>query len=304
MVTSAANPVAKRMRMLANRKFRQREGMSLAEGIQPVWQAVEAGAPVEALIYAPGPAPLPARGGDGAGRRAPRGPGGAAERELFQRLSDRDGAAGLAAIVGQRLTPLEDLAATPGPTFVALHEIASPGNLGTVIRTADAAGARAVILVGATADPYDPAAIKASMGAIFSVPVARAAGSDEFFAWAARRDLAVVTTSARAEQSVWEARYPDPLVVMMGSEGPGLADADLRRGRLQVSIPMTGTAESLNLAVATGVVLFEVVRQRRDERHPRAAEAEAGGRQTASHFHPYCSLLVHFPRLSVPQRPD
>jgi RNA methyltransferase, TrmH family len=97
------------------------------------------------------------------------------------------------------------------------------------------------------------------------------AGSDEFFAWAARRDLAVVTTSARAEQSVWEARYPDPLVVMMGSEGPGLADTDLRRGRLQVSIPMTGTAESLNLAVAAGVVLFEVVRQRRDQHlgHPR-----------------------------------
>jgi tRNA G18 (ribose-2'-O)-methylase SpoU len=64
---------------------------------------------------------------------------------------------------------------------------------------------------------------------------------------------------------VWEARYPDPLVVMMGSEGPGLADADLRRGSLQVSIPMTGTAESLNLAVATGVVLFEVLRQRRDQ---------------------------------------
>jgi TrmH family RNA methyltransferase len=263
VVTSAANPVVKRMRMLASRKFRQREGMSLAEGIQPVWQAVEAGAPVEALIFAPDllryqPAVEMVLEQERRGVRVVRLSG-----ELFQRLSDRDGAAGLAAIVGQRLTPLPELPAEPGTTMVALHEIASPGNLGTVIRTADAAGARAVILVGATADPYDPAAIKASMGAIFSVPVARAAGSDEFFAWADERDLAVVTTSARAEQSVWEARYPDPLVVLMGSEGPGLPDADLRRGRLQVSIPMTGTAESLNLAVATGVVLFEVVRQRR-----------------------------------------
>lgn len=266
-MTSAANPVVKRMRMLASRKFRQREGLSLAEGIQPVWQAVEAGAPVEALIFAPDllryqPAVEMVLEQERRGVRVVRLSG-----ELFQRLSDRDGAAGLAAIVGQRLTPLPELAAEQqgsGTTFVALHEIASPGNLGTVIRTADAAGARAVILVGATADPYDPAAIKASMGAIFSLPVARAAGSDEFFAWADERDLAVVTTSARAEQSLWETRYPDPLVVMMGSEGPGLADADLRRGRLQVSIPMTGTAESLNLAVATGVVLFEVVRQRRE----------------------------------------
>jgi TrmH family RNA methyltransferase len=265
VVTSAANPTVKRMRLLANRKFRQREGVTLAEGIQPVWQAVEAGAPIEALVYAPDllrspPAVEMVLDAERRGVRVVRLSG-----ELFQRLSDRDGAAGLAAIVGQRLTPLADLAATPGTTFVALHEIASPGNLGTVIRTADAAGARAVILVGPTADPYDPAAIKASMGAIFSVPVARAAGSDEFFAWADERDLAVATTSARATQSVWEARYPDPLVVMMGSEGPGLADADLRRGRLQVGIPMTGTAESLNLAVATGVVLFEVVRQRREQ---------------------------------------
>jgi RNA methyltransferase, TrmH family len=264
VVTSAANPVVKRMRMLASRKFRQREGLALAEGIQPVWQAVEAGAPVEALVYAPDllryqPAVEMVLDAERRGVRVVRLSG-----DLFQRLSDRDGAAGLAAIVGQRLTPLGELPAGPGTAFVALHEIASPGNLGTVIRTADAAGVRAVILVGATADPYDPAAIKASMGAIFSVPVARAAGSDEFFAWAGERDLAVVTTSARATQSVWEARYPDPLVVLMGSEGPGLADADLRRGRLQVSIPMTGTAESLNLAVATGVVLFEVVRQRRE----------------------------------------
>lgn len=263
-MTSAANPVVKRMRMLANRKFRQREGLSLAEGIQPVWQAVEAGAPVETLIYAPDllrhqPAVEMVLDAERRGIRVVRLSG-----DLFQRLSDRDGAAGLAAIVGQRLASLEELPAGPGAAFVALHEVASPGNLGTVIRTADAAGAGAVVLVGPTADPYDPAAIKASMGAIFSVPVARAAGSDEFFAWAARRDLPVVTTSARARESVWEARYPDPLVVMMGSEGPGLADADLRRGSLQVSIPMTGTAESLNLAVATGVVLFEVARQRRE----------------------------------------
>jgi RNA methyltransferase, TrmH family len=264
VVTSAANPTVKRMRLLANRKFRQREGLALAEGIQPVWQAVEAGAPIEALVYAPDllryqPAVAMVLDAERRGVRVVRLSG-----DLFQRLSDRDGAAGLAAIVGQRLTPLGELPAGPGTAFVALHEISSPGNLGTVIRTADAAGFGGVVLVGATADPYDPAAIKASMGAIFAVPVARATDSGEFFAWADRRDLAVVTTSARAGQTVWEARYPDPVVVLLGSEGPGLAEADLRRGAVQVSIPMTGTAESLNLAVAAGVVLFEVVRQRRE----------------------------------------
>ena len=101
---------------------------------------------------------------------------------------------------------------------------------------------------------------------------------------------------------MWEARYPDPLVLLMGSEGPGLAEADLRRGRLQVSIPMTGTAESLNLAVATGVVLFEVVGSGAagPRLRPAAAEKRSAGQLSVS----YCSLLVHLPRLSAPRRPD
>ena len=266
VVTSAANPVVKRMNMLANRKFRQREGVSVVEGIQPVWQAVEAGLSIEVIVYAPTllryePAVKMVLDQERSGVRVVRLSG-----ELFERLSNRDGPSGLAAIIRQRLSALDGLIVTARSTFVALHQVANPGNLGTIIRTADATGTAGIVLVGATADPYDPDAIKASMGAIFNMPVARAEDSDEFFDWAQRHDVTVATTAARAKDSLWEAEYPSPLAVFMGSEGSGLHDADLERGSLQIRIPMVGTPESLNLAVATSVILYEVRRRRASPR--------------------------------------
>jgi RNA methyltransferase, TrmH family len=256
LISSAANPVVKRMRLLGDRKHRRREGAFVVEGIQPVWQAIEAGADVEILVVAP--ALLGSRaaeliaGQEAAGTRVARVTG-----ELFARLSARDGPSGLAAIVRARVPGLAGLPMTADAVFVALHEVGNPGNLGTIIRTADAAGAAGVVLVGAAADPFDPAAVKASMGALFAVPVARAADTAELFAWTARSGVSVTTTSAKAERSFWEAGYPRPLVLLLGAEGAGLPGDVLAAGDAQVRIPMTGTAESLNLAVAAGLLLYQ-----------------------------------------------
>jgi RNA methyltransferase, TrmH family len=95
------------------------------------------------------------------------------------------------------------------------------------------------------------------MGALFAVPVARAADPAEFFAWAAGSGVSVITTSAKAEHSFWEAGYPRPLALLLGAEGTGLPDDVLAAGDVQVRIPMTGTAESLNLAVAAGLLLYQ-----------------------------------------------
>src|SRR5260370_6486111 len=152
------------------------------------------------------------------------------------------------------------LRVSPGAVFVALHEVGNPGNLGTIIRTADAAGGAGVVLIGAAADPFDPVAVKASMGALFAVPVAGAADAAEFFAWAAGCGVSVVATSAKARASFWAASYARPLALLLGAEGAGLPDDLLAAGDLQVRIPMTGTAESLNLAVAAGLLLYQARR--------------------------------------------
>ena len=267
LITSGANPVVKRVRLLADRKHRRRAGAFVVEGTQLVWQAVEAGADVEILLVAPG-----LLGRSAAARRLTAMIAGQEERgvrvarlsdEVFTRLSGREGPSGLAAIVRRRLAGLAGLAAGPAAVFVALHSIGNPGNLGTIIRTANAAGAAGVVLVGQTTDPFDPAAVKASMGALFTLPVAHAATPAEFFGWAAAAGVTVVTTSARAGQIFWDASYPRPLALLLGAEGAGLPSEVLARGDRQVQIPMSGTAESLNLAVAAGLLLYEVNRQAR-----------------------------------------
>jgi RNA methyltransferase, TrmH family len=258
LISSAANPVIKRMRLLGDRKHRRREGAFVVEGIQPVWQAVEAGADVEVLVVAPdllgSRAARMVAGQEAAGTRVARVTAG-----LFARVSARDGPSGLAAIVRARVPGLASVPVGPDSVFIALHEVGNPGNLGTIIRTADAAGAAGVVLIGAAADPFDPAAVKASMGALFATPVATA-GPAEFLAWAAGSGVTVVATSARARTSFWEAGYPRPLALLLGAEGAGLPDDLLAAGDLQVRIPMTGTAESLNLAVAAGLLLYQARR--------------------------------------------
>jgi TrmH family RNA methyltransferase len=260
-INSAANPLVKRVRLLASRRHRRRESAFVVEGIQPVWRAVEAGWDIQTLIVAPDllagspAATAMVASAESAGVSVAR-----LTAELFTRLSDRDGPAGLAAIVGDRRPALDDLAAGPGAVFAAVHHVASPGNLGTVIRTVDAAGGAGVVLIGDSADPFSPEAVKASMGSLFAVDVAWVPGAGPFFDWAAARGVQVVATSGRARTAHWDAGYRPPLAVLLGSEGDGLPEDLLARADLRVAIPMTGTAESLNLAVAAGLVLYEARR--------------------------------------------
>jgi TrmH family RNA methyltransferase len=260
-ITSAANPVVRRVRLLADRRRRRREGAFFVDGIQPVWRAVCAGWDIETLIAAPGL--LSGAPADMVTEQEERGIRVARlSSELFRRISDRDGPAGLAAIVRSQTTPLEALHVAAGSVFTALHEVRNPGNLGTIIRTADATGTSGVILIGDCADPFAPAAVRASMGSLFGVAVTIVPGAADFFRWADGAGIQVVATSGSAEQDCWSARYRLPLTILLGTEGSGLPADVLDQAGLAVRIPMTGTAESLNLAVAAGIMLYELQRRR------------------------------------------
>ena len=261
LISSSSNPLVKRIRALSERKHRRREGAFFVEGLQPVWQAVEAGATIETFVVAPElllsePAQRMIAEQEARGVRVAR-----VARALFASLSEREGPTGLGAIVRAQTVKLDDLPVRPDAPLIVLHEVGNPGNLGTIIRTADAAGAGGIILLGDTTDPFAPAAVKASMGSLFAVPITHLADPEQFFTWAAAHAIALVTTSARATTPHWSARYPRPVALLLGSEGTGLPAELLARGDLQVQIPMTGTARSLNLAVATGVLLYEIRRQ-------------------------------------------
>jgi TrmH family RNA methyltransferase len=261
VITSSANPLVKRIRSLADRKHRRREGAFVVEGVQPVWRAVEAGWALETLVVVPPLLPEPAAAMV-AEQRARGVRVAEVSVELAGRLTGRDRPPGLFAVVLARRARLQSLAVAPDAVFVALHEVANPGNLGTIVRTADAAGAAGVILIGDTADEFSPTAVKASMGSLFAVPVAAVPDLDTFFGWARANRVAVLATSGYAERAHWSVRYRTPLAVLFGGEGDGLPQPAMNGADDTVRIPMVGSAESLNLAVAAGLMLYEIRRSR------------------------------------------
>ncbi len=260
-ISSAANPLVKRLRALRDRRVRRREQAFVVEGVASVWQAVDAGAPIEVLVVCvelleASPALTMVQQQAARGTRVVE-----LSRELFARVSERDGPSGLAAIVTSSTLAAPDLRVAPDGFLVAAHEMSNPGNLGTVIRTAEALGADGMLLVGAGADPFAPQAVKASMGSLFHLPIALLPDLGTFFDWARSTGVRTVTSSAWASTAVADADLSGPLVLLLGAERTGLPPAALESGDLDVAIPMLGRATSLNVAVAAGILMYEASRQ-------------------------------------------
>ncbi len=263
MITSASNERVKFIRRLQERKARQETGLFYLEGLRIVAEALETGAGIEQVIASPDLLRSPF-GQELVSKARERGLDVLeVSAEVFARLSLKEGPQGLAAVVRQRWMTLEDIAPAAGRPWVALDSVADPGNLGTIMRTCDAAGGAGLILLDQSTDPYDPSAVRASMGALFDQQIVRA-GFEEFAAWVRKSNCAVIGTSDAAEQDYHAFAYPDPLVLLMGSERQGLQPHHLALCSAVVSIPMLGKSDSLNLAVATAVVLYEILNQRRD----------------------------------------
>jgi len=261
MITSSANPHIKQIRrLIRDRKEREASGLFYAEGLRVLGEAVQMCADFECLYVAPGLLT------SGFGRdlvqeqRAKGTPVEEVSAEVFREISAKDGPQGIGALLRERWVPLDRVLLAPGDLWVALDAIQDPGNLGTILRTADAVGAKGLILLDHSTDPYDLTALRASTGAVFSQRLARAA-LPEFAAWKKSAGAPVIGTSGSASASYREFRYPDPLVLLMGSERQGLQPEHHALCDQVVSIPMVGRSDSLNLSIATGVVLYEIFHQ-------------------------------------------
>lgn len=271
LITSSANPRVKAIRKLRERKERQASGLFYVEGLRIVAEAARQGAILDTLIVAPellDSAFARELAGDIAGRGVPLLEVSAA---VFASFSLKEGPAGLAAVVRQQWAGLEQVEPDPVRTWVALDSIADPGNLGTILRTHDAVAGRGVILLDHTTDPYDPTSIRASMGAVFTQTLVRAT-FDQFAAWVRAHDVTLVGTSDKAQADYAACDFPPNLILLMGSERQGLPEGHLRLCDQVVAIPMLGSSDSLNLAVATGVVLYEIHNQRRGVHHRAKGE--------------------------------
>lgn len=183
------------------------------------------------------------------------------EKSIFEKISYRDRPDGLLAIAKQTPLKLSDLKVSKCPFIVIGVSIEKPGNLGTILRSADAAGADAIIVVDKVTDIYNPNVVRASVGTLFTKPVVQAS-TDEIFSWLKENKIQIITTSPSAKKIYTEINYKLPTAIVVGSEQYGLPASWLERADQNVFIPMKGVADSLNAATSTTLMLYEVLRQR------------------------------------------
>jgi RNA methyltransferase, TrmH family len=278
-ISSLQNPRVKQLVKLRDRRPRDEAGVFLVEGYREIRRALEKNVALQELYFSPGwfvgeNEPALIERAQAAGAQLFE-----LTRDAFAKVAYRERPDGLLAVVPQWTKSLADLtrmpemaaagctaeaaaAARPADPFLLVVEaIEKPGNLGTILRTADAAGCQAVIVCDPVTDIFNPNVVRASTGVLFAIPLI-VEESARVHAWLREQGIRIVATTPAAGRIYSEADLCGPLAVVMGSEQYGLSEFWLRHADLPVRIPMAGQADSLNVAMATIITLFEAVRQR------------------------------------------
>lgn len=262
LIVRPVDPQFTFLRSLQSPSGRLKTGKYIIEGIRHVARAVEQRAPLELLFVSPSALSNPF--GQKLARliRRSKVPCIRLSQQLYEHLSLAAEPQGIGAVLCQRWSTLSDLKVARNSLWLAIESLDQPGNLGTILRTAEAAGVSGVVLLGEVSDPWDPGCIRASMGSIFSQKLVRCEIKD-FIAWARRSGIALVASSPRGLMTYSAFRCRWPAALLIGSERYGLSDELLDAADFNLRIPMRGGCDSINAAVATGVCLFALSGQRR-----------------------------------------
>ncbi|HEY2810645.1 MAG TPA: RNA methyltransferase [Rhabdochlamydiaceae bacterium] len=267
-IASPQNPSIKQAIKLSQRHARNETNLFVIEGYRELKRAADARVRVETLFICP---PLFLGTNENALIAVLKDAGSeilCCQRAAFEKLSYRDRPDGLVGIARQMQTPLaileDKLNAKPDPFLIVAEAIEKPGNLGTILRSADAAGVDGVIVCDRCTDIYNPNVVRASVGTLFTLPVVEAL-SDAVIAYLKQRNIKIVAATPSASQEFTRADLTGPIAIAVGTEQLGLSEQWMRSADVQVRIPMHGVADSLNVATATTLLLYEAVRQRRDK---------------------------------------
>jgi len=261
-ITAFSNPLVKQVRDLRDKRYRRDTGRFLAEGLRILTEARETGRLPRQLFFAAASAAHPlvrslvdaveAAGGDTI-QTTP---------DILGKLSGKDNPQAVVGVFDDFAVPLDDLDRSRAGIWLVAERLRDPGNLGTILRTGDAVGAGGLILIGECVDPFSAEAVRASMGALFTIPVARTDWAP-FLAWLRAGPGQLVGLSLNTEMDYRAARYDAPTFLLTGNEAQGMPADYAAACDLLVKIPMLGKADSLNAAVATAVMAYEVLAQQR-----------------------------------------
>ncbi len=261
LITSLQNPRLKQLVRLRGRRERDEDGVFLVEGYREILRALDRGAkPVELYVspdwYLGENEPALIARAEEVGARVFE-----LSKAAFAKVAYRERPDGLLAVLPQWRTRLDELQLSAPPFLLVVEAIEKPGNLGTILRSADAAGVDAVVVCDPVTDLFNPNVVRSSTGVLFAMPVAIAT-SDEVHAFLRAQGIRVVATTPAATALYTQTDLTGPVALLMGSEQYGLSDFWLKEADERIRIPMAGQADSLNVAMATIITLFEAVRQR------------------------------------------
>jgi TrmH family RNA methyltransferase len=258
IITSLTNDRIKAIRALEMRKVRKETGLFVAEGASLLITARDHGFVPDTLVYQAGTNDSGIVRGLVVWALKEGAEVLKVSEAVLAKIASKDNPQTVLGVFKQRFSPPpEPKRIEKSATWLALEEVRDPGNLGTVIRTCDAVGVTGVILIGACCDPYSIEAIRATMGSIFAVPIVKME-REAFLAFVAHWPGDVVATHLDATEDFRAVSYRGPELVVMGSEGPGLSDEVARACKRRVKIPMAGELDSLNLAIATALTLYQI----------------------------------------------
>ena len=265
-IQSRQNDQVKNLVKLRERKYRDRQECFLIEGMRELGHALESTYTLETIYYCPEYFPQDQHTEFIQQIRANQATKlTRLSKEAFDKATYREGPDGIIAVARQQSHSIQALQLTSNPLLLVLEGIEKPGNLGAMLRSADGAGVDAVILVDCQLDLYNPNAIRASQGLLFSVPVACVEQS-YLKDWLSKHNIQIVATTPDTPKLHWDVNYQQSTALLFGSESDGLSGYWLNEANERIRIPMAGKADSLNVAAAAAICLYEARRQREEER--------------------------------------
>lgn len=263
LITSVHNDKVRHVLLLQQKSAeRRREQLFVVEGLRELGHCLMAGYTLERLFYCPEANPQAeafarrwAVGGDGCYRVAP---------QVYERMAYRGGTEGVVAVVRARQLALSDLVLPERPLLMVVEGVEKPGNLGAILRSADAAGVTAVVVCDPLTDLYNPNLIRSSIGAVFTVPTV-ATTSEECIAFLKQNGIRILTAQLQDSRPYYDTDMQQPTAIVMGTEATGLTTQWREAADAHIRIPMLGRLDSLNVSVSAAILLFEAVRQRQEQ---------------------------------------
>jgi RNA methyltransferase, TrmH family len=257
-ITSTQNPKIKSLLSLEKPRERRKQGLFVVEGMRELGMALDAGYKIGNLFFCDemvGPEEL-SRFGTSDKLLVP------VAKDVFDKIAVRENSGGVLAVAEQKVHRLEDIGLGENPLLLIIESVEKPGNLGAMLRTADAARVDAVIICDPNTDFYNPNVIRSSLGCVFSLQTASAT-SEETLAWLKSNQVSIYGTYLGASTPYDEIDFTGPCAIVMGTESTGLSEIWVKHSTSNIIIPMQGKIDSMNVSTAAAVVIFEAKRQRK-----------------------------------------